>query len=90
MNTYLDSLNKETLPPKLYYWILPLTYFITGETEQKIAAVGVIKILTEGPAMFNENYVKFWAPLLDALVQMFEESVDTTTPQVMVLCLGED
>ena len=32
--------------------------------------------------MFNENYVKFWAPLLNALVHMFEESVDTSTPQV--------
>ncbi|KAL5250460.1 hypothetical protein ACHWQZ_G016253 [Mnemiopsis leidyi] len=54
---------------------------IAGETERKITAVGVTKILTEGPAMLNESYVHLWAGLLNALVCMFEEGVDTSTPQ---------
>ena len=54
----------------------------TGETERKITAVGVTKILTEGPAMLNESYVHLWAGLLNALVCMFEGGVDTSTPQV--------
>ena len=48
--------------------------------------MGVTKILTEGPAMLNESYVHLWAGLLNALVCMFEEGVDTSTPQVCVVC----
>ena len=47
--------------------------------------MGVIKLLTEGPAMLNDNYVKWWAPLLTALIHMFEESADTSVPAVSSL-----
>ena len=32
--------------------------------------------------MLNDTYISLWAGLLNALVHMFEEGVDTSTPQV--------
>ena len=41
---------------------------VSGLTEKKICAVGMIKLLTETPAMITGHYSKYWIPVLTALV----------------------
>ncbi|XP_074642803.1 exportin-2-like [Tubulanus polymorphus] len=52
---------------------------ISGRIEKKICAVGLTKILTEAPVML-QSYDKFWAPLLQTLIGLFELPEDTTIP----------
>lgn len=53
---------------------------VTGTTEKKICAVGMIKLLTETPAMITGNYAQYWPPIMTALVGLFELPVDDTVP----------
>lgn len=54
---------------------------VSGDVEKKICEVGLTKILTESPALLeNENNVKVWTNLLDCLVELFELPQDTSTP----------
>ena len=41
---------------------------VSGLTERKICAVGMIKLLTETPVMLTGKYSNFWTPVLTALV----------------------
>lgn len=50
---------------------------ITGETEKKIVAVGMSKLLCECPAILTTPYRNYWSPILQALIQIFEITVDT-------------
>jgi exportin-2 (importin alpha re-exporter) len=45
---------------------------VSGETERKIAAIGVSKILCDTPAMFQAPYNAHWQPLVQALIELFE------------------
>jgi len=50
---------------------------VSGMTERKICAVGVTKILTECPPVF-EMYIEHWPKLLEALIGLFELPQDET------------
>ncbi|XP_067624809.1 exportin-2 [Eurosta solidaginis] len=52
---------------------------VTTEMDRKIVAVGVAKILTDCPVMLTPPYTQRWAPLLQALVELFELPPDQTT-----------
>ncbi|CAB4022796.1 exportin-2-like, partial [Paramuricea clavata] len=75
----VDSLQK-----KLFGMVLEKLYIaevqkVCGTTERKICAVGIINILTQCPVMLTE-YNNYWAPLLNALLAVFELPEDTSTP----------
>lgn len=53
---------------------------ITGNTEKKICALGMIKLLCETPIVLNGTYAKYWTPILQALVGFFELPEDDTIP----------
>ena len=44
---------------------------IPGETESKVVAVGLTKLLTETPEMLSD-YVSLWGPAMTSLVKLFE------------------
>lgn len=52
---------------------------ISGTIERKIVACGITKLLCECPAVLNGSYQKYWAPLLQALIQFFELPLDEST-----------
>ena len=52
---------------------------VSGTTERKICAVGIIKLLCETPAMMT-TYAGQWPDLLTALVALFELPEDDNIP----------
>lgn len=52
---------------------------VTAETDKKIVAIGVTKLLCETPAMISGSYTQNWPKLLESLVQVFEMPPDTST-----------
>jgi len=52
---------------------------VSGTTERKICAVGIIKLLCETPAMMT-TYAGQWSDLLTALVALFELPEDDNIP----------
>lgn len=52
---------------------------ISGNTERKITACGVVKLLSDCPVMFSGAYQKFWVPLFEALINFFEMPRDEST-----------
>lgn len=44
---------------------------VSGDTDRKIVAVGVAKILCECPLML-QTYIAYWQPLVQALIELFE------------------
>nr|XP_042908071.1 exportin-2 [Parasteatoda tepidariorum] len=52
--------------------IIPDLQKVSGNIERKICSVGMIKILTEVPEITGGSYSQFWAPLLQALIGLFE------------------
>lgn len=62
---------------KLY---IPEVQKVSGTVERKICGVGMIKILCEVPVMLDGDYSHLWAPLLQALVDLFELPEDDTIP----------
>lgn len=40
--------------------VIPEVQKVSGQVEKKICAVGIIKILTECPAMMDTEYTKLW------------------------------
>lgn len=45
---------------------------VSGDVERKIAAVGMIKILCDTPAMLQPPYISHWLPIIQALIELFE------------------
>ncbi|KAL3867833.1 hypothetical protein ACJMK2_040679 [Sinanodonta woodiana] len=52
---------------------------VSGTTEKKICAAGVLKILTEAPVMLTD-YKTLWPKLLQALIGLFELPEDDSIP----------
>lgn len=52
---------------------------VCGNTERKIVACGVTKLLCESPEMVNGQYGKYWPLLLQALISFFEMPTDEST-----------
>jgi len=75
----------DTVQPKLFGMMVEKIFVadlqkVSGRTERKIAAVGVTKMLTEVPVFFEADYLPKWAPLLQALIGLFELPEDDTIP----------
>lgn len=45
---------------------------VSGDTDRKIVAVGIAKILTECPIMLQSPYIAYWQQLVQALIELFE------------------
>lgn len=45
---------------------------VIKELDRKVVAVGVTKLLTETPEMFQPQYAVYWPRLLQALIDLFE------------------
>ncbi|KAK5647359.1 hypothetical protein RI129_002251 [Pyrocoelia pectoralis] len=52
---------------------------VSGGIERKIVACGVIKLLCDCPEMYTGSYQKYWAPLLQCLINFFEGQIDEST-----------
>lgn len=75
----------ESIQPKLFVMVLERLYIpdvqkVSGQTERRICAIGITKILTETPEMLSEPLVSQWSPLLQALISLFELPEDDTIP----------
>uniref|UniRef100_A0A8C7VY98 Exportin-2 n=1 Tax=Oncorhynchus mykiss TaxID=8022 RepID=A0A8C7VY98_ONCMY len=75
----------DSIQPKMFGMVLekiviPEVQKVSGPVEKKICAVGIIKILTECPAMMDTEYTKLWTPLLQALIGLFELPEDDSIP----------
>lgn len=75
----------DSIQTKLFAMVLEKLYIadvqkVSGTLEKKICAVGMIKLLTETPAMLGADYKQFWVPLLQALIGLFELPEDDTIP----------
>lgn len=75
----------DTIQPKLFAMVLekvviPEAQKVSGPTERKITAVGIIKLLTETPSMLAEPYVSLWTLLLRCLISLFEMPEDDSIP----------
>ena len=75
----------DSIQPKLFQLVIEKVFItdvqkVSGQTERKICAIGITKILTETPAMLTEPYVNLWVPLLQALISLFELPEDDSLP----------
>lgn len=75
----------ESIQPKLFLMVIERLYVpnvqkVSGQTERRICAIGITKILTEAPEMLTEPFVSQWTPLLQALISLFELPEDDTIP----------
>lgn len=75
----------DSIQPKLFHMVLEKLFIpdvqkVSGQTERKICAIGITKILTETPVMLTEPYVNLWTPLLQALISLFELPEDDSLP----------
>lgn len=76
----------DSIQPKLFQMVIERLFLmdvqkVGGQTERKICAVGITKLLTETPALLSDPYVVLWAPLLQALVSLFELPEDDSVPE---------
>ena len=75
----------DSIQPKLFQMVVERLFVldvqkVSGQTERKICAVGITKLLTETPEMIREPYVNLWTSLLQALISLFELPEDDTIP----------
>ncbi|XP_014669612.1 PREDICTED: exportin-2-like [Priapulus caudatus] len=75
----------DSIQPKMFGMVLERLYVaevqkVTGQVERKICAVGMTRLLTECPAIFQGDYAQFWPSLLQALIGLFELPTDDTLP----------
>ncbi|KAK2193331.1 hypothetical protein NP493_15g03058 [Ridgeia piscesae] len=82
----IDSIQPESITPKLFGMVLEKLFIaelqkVSGQTERKICAVGITRLLTEASAMMQGEYQKYWAPLLQSLIGLFELPTDETIPE---------
>jgi exportin-2 (importin alpha re-exporter) len=60
--------------------LIPEVQKVSGNVERKICAVGMTRLLCETPALLGGSYSRFWAPLLQALIGLFELPEDESVP----------
>lgn len=75
----------DSIQPKLFQMVVERLFLVdiqkvSGQTERKICAVGITKLLTETPEMLSESYVSLWSSLLQALISLFELPEDDALP----------
>lgn len=77
----IDSIQTNMFGMVLDRLYVPEVQKTSGTMEKKIVAVGMTKVLTDCPVMFtNANYLKYWVPLLQALIGVFELEEDDNVP----------
>ena len=74
----------DSIQPKLFLMVLEKVLIsdvqkVVGQTERKICAIGITKLLTETPDMLDA-YIDKWIPLLQVLISLFELPEDSSTP----------
>ncbi|XP_002130634.2 exportin-2 [Ciona intestinalis] len=74
----VDSLQDKMFRMVLEKLIISETQKVSGVMERKICSVGMTKLLTSCTALLDENYSQLWAPLLEALIGLFELPLDDT------------
>uniref|UniRef100_A0A3Q3JW21 Exportin-2 n=1 Tax=Monopterus albus TaxID=43700 RepID=A0A3Q3JW21_MONAL len=80
LHEIFDSIQPKMFGMVLEKIVIPEVQKVSGTVEKKICAVGITKILTECPAMMDTEYTKLWAPLLQALIGLFELPEDDSIP----------
>nr|ACJ36227.1 cellular apoptosis susceptibility protein [Penaeus chinensis] len=75
----IDSLQAGMFSMVVERLIVPDLQKVSGEIERKICAVGLSGLLAD-PALYNGNYAALWAPLLEAVVKLFECPEDSSLP----------
>uniref|UniRef100_H2YJL6 Exportin-2 n=1 Tax=Ciona savignyi TaxID=51511 RepID=H2YJL6_CIOSA len=68
----IDSIQNRMFSMVLEKLIISDTQKVSGAMERKICSVGMTKLLTSCTALLDENYSHLWAPLLEALIGLFE------------------
>ncbi|ELU00355.1 hypothetical protein CAPTEDRAFT_165697 [Capitella teleta] len=76
----VDGIQPKMFGMVLEKLLLPDLQKVSGQTERKICALGIVKLLTEAPEMLQSDYSKCWGPLLQALVGLFELPEDESVP----------
>lgn len=77
----IDSLQPKMFGMVLQNLFIPEVQRVSGNIEKKILAVGMTKILCELDSTITGEYSQLWAPLLQALVALFELPEDDTIPE---------
>lgn len=75
----VDSIQSEMFGRVLEKVIIPDVQKISGGVERKIASVGIASLLCDSKEMMDGSYSHFWAPLLQALIGVFELPEDEST-----------
>ncbi|XP_037790286.1 exportin-2-like [Penaeus monodon] len=75
----IDSLQAGMFSMVVERLIVPDLQKVSGEIERKICAVGLSGLLAD-PTLYNGNYAALWAPLLEAVVKLFECPEDSSLP----------
>lgn len=75
----------DSIQPKLFRMVLEKVIIadvqkVSGSNERKICAIGITNLLTDTPDMLTDSYIDLWAPLLQALIGLFELPEDDSTP----------
>ncbi len=75
----------DSIQPKLFQMVLEKVIIqdvqkVSGQTERKICAIGITKLLTETPDMLTNVYINQWVPLLQVLIGLFELPEDNSIP----------
>ena len=75
----------ESIQPKLFLMVIERLYIpdvqrVSGQTDRRICAIGITKILTETPEMLTDPFLQQWSNLLQALISLFELPEDDTVP----------
>lgn len=75
----IDSLQAGMFSMVVERLIVPDLQKVSGEIERKICAVGLSGLLAD-PTLYNGSYAALWAPLLEAVVKLFECPEDSSLP----------
>lgn len=81
--TLVDVIN--SLQPNLFSMVveklfLPELQRVSGQMERKICAVGITSILCDYPEIMSSDLSLVWAPLVKALIRLFELPEDPSIP----------
>ncbi|KFM80437.1 Exportin-2, partial [Stegodyphus mimosarum] len=76
----IDGIQPKMFAMVIERLIIPDLQKVSGQIERKICSVGMVKLLTEVPEIVDGCYSQFWAPLLQALIGLFELPEDDSIP----------
>ncbi|XP_050543879.1 exportin-2 [Daktulosphaira vitifoliae] len=74
----IDSVQNGMFGMLLDKIILPDVQKVTGTTNKKITAIGIVKVLADTNKLIEGDYASFWSRLLETLICLFELPEDET------------